>query len=239
MRPMRMGARVVVLGMATCLASVTLACNGEDGYRVLVRWEDDAVAMRSDRIELALLDSCDVVAPGQPPPEQARRLEVVRGEPPAAFGEVSPGRAGLYGRAFDEEACGVIAASCAPVVLEEGGGGTLEIVLGAITEQSCPGGTVCQDGNCVTEMMMPGGEAWIAAPCFDEGRRCGDSLTGVVGTCHDTPTGVRCCAGCYESSGDRCEPGDTQEHCGWGGEDCDDCFGGDTCQGFDIIRQCQ
>lgn len=221
------------------LTSVLAACGGDGDYRVVVRFADEATAMRADRIELALLGACGDVPLGDPPPEQVRRLEVLRGEPPAAFGKVDPGRAGLYGRAFDEDACALVAATCTPVVIEEDGGGELVIVLDTIVEVGCPGGTVCDAGSC-TVTPAPGGEQWIDAECWGgDGGSCSDSFTGVFGTCYGVGGTVRCCAGCFDSDTERCEPGNTLEACGWRGEECDDCIGDDICRAFPPVYECR
>lgn len=228
----RVGAAAVLLG---------LLCGGcgEDGsYRIVVRFDDDAVAARTDRIELALLPSCEDVTGGQPPQDGARRLEAMPGEPPPTFGAVDEGRYGLYGRAFEEAACAVIAAGCQPVEIERGGGGELVVVLTGVAGLGCPGGSTCEGGRCAP-LPDPNDERWIDAECTFEGGSCGDRFTGIPGRCRESPTGLRCCAGCYENDTLRCEPGDTVEACGWSGESCDDCFGDEICQAIDIIRQCR
>jgi hypothetical protein len=87
-------------------------------------------------------------------------------------------------------------------------------------------------------MGLPDGEAWIAATCFRDGSRCGDSLSGAIGTCYETGMAVLCCGGCYDDGSGRCEPGNTVDRCGWGGDECEDCLSGERCEARDIIRQC-
>lgn len=255
---------VAILGVASC-------GDGGQSYRVIVRFAEDGIAMRGDRIEIALLDRCDADQLGAPPPSSARRLEVLRGDVPPAFGEVEAGRRGLYARVFDEDNCAVIAAGCSPVVLEEGGDGSLVVEIGPIAERTCPGGTRCIEGSCRSVAGQtdggtggdagvpldgsmdvdagvdfdagpgPSGEGWVDVPCpSGPGGFCGDSLAGIYGTCYRTAFGDRCCAGCFEMSTQRCELGATDSHCGWGGNECDVCTGGQTCTDFgSSIHQCR
>jgi hypothetical protein len=262
MGSMRGGAGLFVPFLA---AVVLAACGSGDDYRVIVRFADESLAARADRIELALLGSCGDVALGEPPPEQARRLEVVATEPPAAFGEVEPGMRGLYARAFDADACALIAAGCSPIELERGGGGELVVVLEGIAETRCPGGTACVAGSCMPvgvepdagptpdagprpdagpgvdsgTVVPPPGERWVDVPCMGTGDFCGDSLTGVYGTCQPTTSGPRCCAGCYDRVMQRCEPGTEQAECGWRGLECERCGAGQICAAFPPLYQCR
>lgn len=259
-----LGAVAAPLRWLSCALLLAAAC-GDDGsgYRVLVRFGDDALAERTERIEVALIGACDELARGAPPPSTARRLEVERGETPAAFGEVEAGTAGLYARGFDEDTCSVVAAGCATVELEEGGSGTLVVQIDAIPERGCPGGTQCVAGSCTSVGGVDAGPArddggsrdagpapdagvvvdrdgWVDVPCpTGAGGFCGDALAGVYGQCYLTTSGTRCCAGCYDRRTQRCEPGDADSLCGWGGGACEACPVDAACVSFDQFRQCR
>jgi hypothetical protein len=256
---MRSRGRPVSFVVAAALALA--ACEEERDYRVVVRFEDDALAERADRLELSLLGACDEVALGAPPDDPLRRFDVEAGELPAAFGEVDPGSHGLYARAFDEDACAVVGAGCATVEVERGGGGDLVVVIGTIPAIACPGGTTCREGRCMPIDVevdaglrpdagagvdagpdLPLGERWVDVPCTYESQGCGDALRGYAATCRATDSGARCCAGCYERGSQRCEPGWTDQACGWGGNACRACDVDQSCTSYYVyvqINQCQ
>ena len=80
---------------------------------------------------------------------------------------------------------------------------------------ACPGGESCQAGQC--EMVC--GDGQCAAGEEDQCNCPGDCTGG--------------CAGCC--SGTECKTGDTLSYCGSVGEVCDECSGGEVCQGAHCV----
>lgn len=162
------------------------ACGGDPGeYRVVVRVPGGIE--RAQRIELSVLGSCaEVPDPGDEPVEVLLRVWAIDGEA-ETLGTLVEGRYGLYGRAWDGE-CRLYAAGCDAFVIEGGGEGTIEVILGELeSPRSCPDGWICAEGQC----REPGAEACNDAaaeqcalecdPC--EGAACDECLCDCLRDC--------------------------------------------------------
>lgn len=234
---------VVCLSLAACLAGCGERGVAPEGYRIVVHIPDPALAASIDKLEISLVGACPAEAMlGSPATEVIHSFEARPGEDPPTFGEVMPGMRGLHVRGFDEQMCGVIAAACTPVELVAGGGGDLEITVLPIAAQLCPMGSECRDGQCVAipDPVDPE-QRWADVPCPQgPDSFCGDRISGLIGICYfdESTSRVRCCVGCYDFFTGRCEAGSTTDHCGWAGNECDDCLSDEVCMSTGPIREC-
>jgi hypothetical protein len=182
------------------LAALSLCASCDDGaYAVRVHVPGDAA--RAVRIELSVLRSCDEIrAPGDVVITTLASVDLGR-EEAGDIGAIDPGSYGLYGRAF-EEGCALYAAGCAPITLEAGGEGTLDVHLLAVPPRGCAIGEICASEHC----GPPGGR------CLDDGAACSAQASCCSGVCDGQACGRSDCiaagGGCTTSA---------------------DCCGGATC----------
>ncbi|MBI2896475.1 MAG: hypothetical protein HYY06_23155 [Deltaproteobacteria bacterium] len=130
-----------------CSLVLAPACGGDIGeYSVVVRVPGGSE--RAARLELSVLESCaEVPDPGDDPADVLRQVWAFGGEA-ESLGKLAEGRYGLYGRAWDGE-CFLYAAGCDAFVIEGGGEGTVEVILGELDEpRGCAAGMSCEQGEC-------------------------------------------------------------------------------------------
>ncbi|MBI2898344.1 MAG: hypothetical protein HYY06_32640 [Deltaproteobacteria bacterium] len=179
-------------------SALYMACTSDDGYRVRVHVPGGG--RRAVRVEVSIIGSCiELGELGEPPWAALRTVEALaeRAEP---IGPLAAGTYGLYGRAWEAQ-CLLYAAGCAPVAVEAGGAGTLEVLLEEIAARGCDGDAVCAGDRCRAQdagpsadrdagldgSVPPDGDAGPGCledgePCVDYedccGRSCFDGLCG-------------------------------------------------------------
>ena len=153
--------RIALAVLASVALGSAVGCS-DTHYRVSIRFDPASLADDAVSVAVHLAPSCPGAADlGTAPAEAIRSLVVRRGDPPPALGTVDGGRYGLQAiaRAGD---CTVVAAGCTPVHLDNGEGGTLNVVLRVATGPSCAPGQSCFGGTCIVAERDAGLDA--AAP---------------------------------------------------------------------------
>ena len=186
---LRYARRVLRLPVPAALTAVLVLCSCDAGsYQISVAFEPSSLVADAVRVELAVIADCDAQTLGSVAAAPVLTTALRRMDVPMPLGALPPGSYGLYGRATNAE-CTVMAAGCAPIVVEAGGSGLLEVTLRAQTGVPCPSGTSCSVGECVA-----GGDAGVvdagprdAGVCTADGE-CddGDACTAeacVAGSC--------------------------------------------------------
>ena len=128
------------------LVIAAAACDAPT-YRVVVRFEPTELADSVTRVEVALVPSCTGTSSGADPIDPIREVAITRTSTSGAIGTIEPGTYGLHARGRDD-GCGVIAAGCDEVRIDEGGGGDLVVTIRAIAGAGCASGETCVAGEC-------------------------------------------------------------------------------------------
>jgi len=228
--------REITFPLIIALAVAVAGCD-QGRYLLVVRFDPEGLADEVDRVDVAVVESCD----GQPtesggdPVGVTRQVWVERAGAGEDLGRLDPGRYGLYGRGRSTATCSIVAAGCTEIEVEAGGEGTLELELTAVSGPGCDPGEQCEAGLCVAPDGGP--ECTRHADC-DDGAFCngaetcdpeapGADPTGCVlaaaGPCNEhqicEEATDRCVTSC-EVTSDSDDDGHDAVECG--GADCDD-----------------
>ena len=191
------------------------ACGDDGGYAVRVA-HDGPEALSC--VEVSLVGSCAEQSGGGAEPVGARRTAGGPTDGPlSGLGRVPAGPAALYVRACD--GCRIVAAGCRDVVLEDGGGGEIEVALVSVDGPACSG--TCAAGRCGDASIDAGADASTVDGCTFEGEPCTSGMA--TGTCIAVDGTLGCCTGCRD--GERCiEPASqSASACGHAGAECVSC----------------
>ncbi|MEM7605095.1 MAG: hypothetical protein AAF411_07030 [Myxococcota bacterium] len=224
------------------------ACAGE--YEVSIAFDPPELVDEAVSIEVAVVESCDVVSPDGAFRTVRSRSTLGASGGAAPLGDLPPGTYALAARATDA-ACGTLAFGCRAIEVSSGGSGTLSVTLVAAVGQACEAAE-CTAGRCddadagidmATEAMAtPDADMRTPADAdmtLDSDAGDADPIDADMGMAEvctpesegascfdevDQPGRCRqgaCCAGCW--NGSACVEGDRDEACGREGGVCETC----------------
>lgn len=188
-----------------------LACS-DDGYRIVVTFDNRDIVPFVDRIDIAIVDTCTEQPDGGPavgPPPSGRpykSITVTKGQPFEKIGDLEPGVYGIYavGRYSERNNC-VVAVGCEMVVVEAGGKDDLTVELSMIQVPStCPLVDAGTDApRCEDQVEECNGED---DDCDDEVDEDFELVSNPLhcGECNNACSGTQACAD------ERCAPPATE-----------------------------
>lgn len=195
------------------------ACGGDEAGTIGVEVSFETGLPRASRdlavrVEVYLVDSCDVIEAGDRPDNATASSYALRdGDAGPILGSVAPGEYGLYAVAQDAN-CAVVAAGCDPITIGAETAGPLSVSLSGFSGTGCSIEEECSidTGDCTNG--------------FDGGSGgSGGDGGGVVNDCSTEPDLTACK---YRGRQGLCRMG----------ECCTDCWDGSACQEADGTLVC-